>query len=252
MKHSRIGETFSTNEGYTIEIIDYNNNKDVTVRFLDDHGFVKKTRYAECRSGKIKNPYHKGICNVGYVGVGEHKTSINGKETPACKRWHGVLRRGFDTRVKEESPTYKDSSVCEEWHNFQNFAKWYDDNYYEVGGEKMELDKDILVKGNKVYSPETCVFVPRTINLLFTKSDKARGNTPIGVCYIKRDNGYRAFCSTNGGHWHSQLFKTEREAFNAYKDFKEQYIKEVAEHYKPYIPTKLYEAMLNYKVEITD
>ena len=76
-----------------------------------------------------------------------------------------------------------DCSVYEGWHNFQNFAKWYEDNYYEIEEEQMHLDKDILVKGNKVYSPDTCVFVPETINGLFVKSNAITFFTRITSFY---------------------------------------------------------------------
>ena len=121
----------------------------------------------------------------------------------------------------------------------------------------MQLDKDILKKGNKVYSPETCIFVPRRINSLFIKSDKARGRYPIGVT-LRKDNGkYRSQCDVQyeeEPRKQIQLgqFDTPEEAFYAYKQFKENYIKEVADIYKPYIPEKLYEAMYRYEVEIDD
>ena len=92
-----------------------------------------------------------------------------------------MLTRCYSDKYKKKKPTYEDCKVYEELLNFQNFAKWDSENYYEIEGETMCLDKDILVKHNKIYSPETCVYVPNTINVLFTKSDKIRGNTPIGV-----------------------------------------------------------------------
>ena len=120
----------------------------------------------------------------------------------------------------------------------------------------MALDKDILVKGNKTYSPNTCVFVPQNINTLFIKSNKIRGKYPIGVTFNKDKNKYQAQCNTliNGKNMKKtlRLYNTIEEAFNAYKQFKEANIKQIADYYKENIPDKLYEAMYNYKVEITD
>ena len=135
-------------------------------------------------------------------------------------------------------------------------AKWIDENYYEVPGEKMCLDKDIVYKGNKVYSRETCIFVPQRINKLFVKSDKARGDNPIGttpnLCgnYIVRcGNGY-------GKYIYLGTYHTEEEAFRVYKQYKEKVIKEVIDSYEGIIPelyySKLKTAMYNYKVEIDD
>lgn len=251
MAHSRVGETFFTKEGYKIEIIDYKHNRDVTIVFHDEYKHVKKVAYAECKSGKIKNPFHPSVCGVGYYGVGEFKNSQNGKETHIGKVWQGMIRRCYDTKRLSKCPTYKDCTVCEEWHNFQNFAKWYEDNYYEVDGEQMHLDKDILVKGNKVYSPETCCIVPQTINVLFTNNKATRGELPIGVCYIESRNKYMASCSTQDGK-KSKLCNTVDEAFIFYKCHKEQEIKRMASAYSDVLQQNVIQAMLSYKVEITD
>ena len=120
----------------------------------------------------------------------------------------------------------------------------------------MCLDKDILHKGNKIYSSNTCIFVPNRINVLFTNCKKTRGNYPIGV--TKNDNNrFRARCNILDDNnkiksVHLGYFGTPEEAFNAYKIFKENYIKEVADEYKDKIPNKLYEAMYNWRVDITD
>ena len=114
----------------------------------------------------------------------------------------------------------------------------------------MELDKDILYKGNKVYSPDTCVFVPQGINSLFVKANKLRGDLPIGVS--RNRNSLIVSLSEYGKQKTIYGFNNPTEAFNTYKKHKEKYIREVAEKYKPHIPTKLHEAMLNYQVEITD
>ena len=120
----------------------------------------------------------------------------------------------------------------------------------------MALDKDILVKGNKIYSPETCVFVPQNINTLFTKRNKVRGEYPIGVSFYKNTNKYLAQCNIliNGKSQYKKLgyYNNIEDAFNAYKESKEANIKQVADYYKDNIPNKLYEAMYNYEVEITD
>jgi hypothetical protein len=166
-----------------------------------------------------------------------------------------MLFRCYDKIGRKQNPTYNDVTVCDEWLCFQVFAKWYDDNYYLIDNERMEIDKDILIKGNRVYSPKTCCIVPHNINLLFIKNDKLRGDLPIGVNYHKNENKYIAQCHTLKNKYNTTLgrFKTPEEAFYlGYKPFKESYIKEVAENYKDKIPKELYDAMYRYKVEITD
>ena len=127
---------------------------------------------------------------------------------------------------------------------------------YEIDGEKTCLDKDILFKHNKIYSPDTCVFVPQTINNLFTKTNKKRGEYPIGVSYYKRYDNYTASMSVmeNGIKKHKTLgyFNTPEDAFQKYKLEKEKYIKDIAEKYKDKISNAVYNALINYNVEITD
>ena len=175
-----------------------------------------------------------------------------------------MLRRCYDAYYINRCLTYKDCYVCDEWLNFQNFAKWYEDNYYECNGEEMSLDKDILIKGNKIYSPNTCVFTPQRINVLFTKSDANRGEYPIGVHYkFKKVNEYEYHylevkCSImENGKKKGKVLKTlplnrPFQAFTIYKQFKENYIKQVADEYKDLIPQKLYEALYKWEVEIND
>ena len=120
----------------------------------------------------------------------------------------------------------------------------------------MCLAKDILVKGNKEYAPDKCIFVPERINILFIKRDNDRGEYPIGVTYHRDRGKYEARCSikTKNGNKQKYLgsYNTPEEAFLAYKEFKEAYIKQVADEYKERIPNRLYEALYKYEVEITD
>ena len=158
-----------------------------------------------------------------------------------------MLRRCYDKKLHLKEPTYKDATCCEEWLNYEN--------YYEIDNDNMQLDKDILYKDNKIYSPETCIFVNQRINKLFIKRKAKRGSLPIGVTYNKRDNKIQARCDItkgNGGKKYLGSLKTPEEAFKAYKTFKEKYIKQVADESKDKIPKKLYEAMYRYEVEITD
>ena len=134
--------------------------------------------------------------------------------------------------------------------------EWIDKNYYEVSGEQMCLDKDVLCKGNKIYSRKTCIFVPKRINNLFTKKDNDRGDCPIGVT-PRASGNYQVFCSNGYGKLiNLGTYTTKEEAFQIYKEYKEKVIKEVIDSYEGRIPepfySKLKTAMYNYKVEIDD
>jgi hypothetical protein len=115
----------------------------------------------------------------------------------------------------------------------------------------MNLDKDIIVKNNNIYSPETCLVVPASINKLFITGKSRRGDCLVGVsCESK--NSYRVLFSKNGIKESFGSFKTEEEAFLVYKKEKEKHIKEIADKYSTLLPQKVYKALINYKVDITD
>ena len=141
--------------------------------------------------------------------------------------------------------------MAKEWHTFSNFYEWFKDpsNGYKKG---YCLDKDILFKGNRIYSPETCSFVPSEINCMFQDTSSTRGKYPIGV--RKSKGRYAARCCFYDKHTHLGYYKTPEEAFNAYKTAKESYIKEVAATFynDGKITKRVYDAMVQYIVEITD
>lgn len=181
------------------------------------------------------------------LGVGINDLNL-GTGHPTYKSWMAMLQRCYSEQLLNKYPSYRGCSVCEEWLTLSNFKRWYDENYIEG----YQLDKDILVKGNKVYSPETACFVPKELNILMKTSKRNKHGLPIGVT-IK----CKKFVAT--GILGSQRiwiggFNTPEEAFYAYKERKEQYVKELALEYfeKGLITERVKNALLNYQVEITD
>lgn len=250
-KKCRIGEENINNQGLKMKIIRYRMNKDIDVEF-EDGWIARNKEYKNFKNKNIRNPYFPEVYGVGYIGEGKYPMSVKGKNTKIYDFWNNMFKRCYNDKIHEKFSTYKDCTVCEEWYNFQNFAEWYEENYYEVKGDTMCIDKDILLKGNKIYSSETCIFVPQRINKLFTKNNKNRGDYLIGVSKISNPNSLKQYQATLTCLNKTKCFKTEIEAFNWYKEEKEKLIKEVADEYKDKIPEKLYEAMINWKVEIND
>lgn len=253
-KKERLGEIRKNREGYEMKIVEYNNCHDIIVEFQDKYKAKVHTGYGNFKKGVAKNPYHPSVFGIGYVGTGKYKPSINGKDTKAYRYWKHMLQRCYDPYYLDSHPTYRDCVVCNEWHNLQNFAEWFYKNYYEVEGCRMCLDKDILVKKNKIYSPKTCIFAPNRINILFVKRQNDRGYYPIGVSYNTHKNKLYVCCNTLDGLKHLGLFPLDKpfQAFTCYKNFKENYIKQVSDEYKDLIPQKLYETLYKYEVEIND
>ncbi len=251
----RVGEVKYNRFGSMMTIVKYTNEGNIDVRF--ENGYLAKGRqYGDFVRLNIKSPYCKTSLNVGFLGEGGYKASENLKDTIAYKYWRGMLNRCYCESTQKKQPTYEFCKIADEWHNFQNFAKWFDDNYYEVSGQKMHIDKDILNKNNKLYSPKTCIFTPQRINSMFQQSRKGADGLPTGVIivkYVDKKSRYKARCCcgilkprTIG------IFDTQEEAFLAYKERKEWYIKQVANEYKNKIPKILYNAMCDYKIEITE
>lgn len=250
-RNQRIGEIKFNKDSESMEIIEYINYNNITVKFKD--GYITNATYGNFKNGNVRNPYSKTIYGIAYIGEGKYKSRINNKRTPVYTKWQSMLRRCYNEKLHKEQPTYINCTVCEEWRNFQNFGSWFDNNYYEIDEGRMHLDKDILHKGNKIYSPKNCIFVPQRINCLFVNRKADRGEYPLGIGYDKQNNKYSAKCSNeNGETIHLGCYNTVEKAFNVYKEYKEKIIKSVADEYKDKIPQKLYNAMYNYIIEITD
>ena len=179
-KENRTGEAFISTSSQVFKIIEYINCNNCTIQFED--GYILHNQiYKYIKIGYVFNPYFKTYYGIGFLGEGKYNTR---KDVKGYTTWVNMFRRCYDIKVQERQPTYKDAIVCEEWYNFQNFAEWFENNYVEG----WHLDKDILVKGNKIYSPETCCFVPRDINNLFLLRKNNRGDYPIGVKKPKKEN----------------------------------------------------------------
>jgi hypothetical protein len=252
VKIHRLGETKLNNYGSRMTIIEYTQCNDIMVQF--EKGEPIHTTWHHFKNGKVKSPYDRTVYGIGYLGEGVYNVSENKKSIPRYKTWQSMLSRCYVNAYQEKHPSYVGCRVDERWYNYQLFSQWYDENYYEVEGENMQLDKDILIKGNKIYSPETCVFVPQTINSLFLKHQSVRGELPIGVINHRNGNGkYRVACSNPyTGQKYIGKYDTIEEAFYAYKVHKEQVIKLVANNHKDKIPVNLYNVMMGYEVEIND
>ena len=174
------------------------------------------------------------------------------KKEYSYRLWVNLLGRTVDPTKTKRLPTYANVTICDEWLSYSKFKEWFDNpaNGYKEG---YSLDKDILVKGNKIYSPETCCFVPQDVNVLFTKRTKSRGKYPIGV-NLGTNGKYCASIGLNGERKHLGYFDSPEEAFQAYKEAKEAHLKSIAEtlFMQKKITKKVYDALISYKVEISD
>jgi hypothetical protein len=244
----RIGEKHKTLEGDVVEIVGYRSTYDVNVKL--DNGNIFPVQYGHLIRGKVKNPYHPLIFSVGFIGDGKYKTKDGNKHFKSYVTWRNMLERSCSEEYKKKAASYRDTTVCKEWHNYQNFAAWFYENYDLDIMEGWHLDKDILQKGNKIYSPETCCFVPNEVNSFFVKGKSRRGECLIGVS--RGYNKFMASCNVSKKVKNLGYFTTELEAFQIYKDFKENLALELAKKWEGKILEGVYNALINYNVEIDD
>lgn len=179
--------------------------------------------------------YHRGLCGIGYSGM---KMNTEMRHSVSYYKWKNMVQRCYDKKLhKKYKPEYKDKSVCEEWLNYSNFRIWFDEHYVPCKNNQIDLDKDLLVQGNKVYSPETCVFLLHYQNTMFERSAKDK-------IYEKEDGTF----VIGGGK--KKTYATLKEAEDIVCERNQNRIESVAEKCKGSIPMCAYEAMLNWDVRL--
>lgn len=249
VREDLVGIKFETNNGLCT-VLRYETYKEVYVTF-DNTGYSTITTLQRLKEGMIRDPFARTCSGIGFLGVGEYKAGSSGKHSQYYLKWSNMLSRCYAEYGRKVNPSYNESYVIDDWHNMQNYAKWYTEHPYR--NDAWEIDKDILTKGNKVYSPETCIFVPKYINTMFTKCDRWRGDLPIGVHQVGKTECYKMICSDSiDGKITISGFTSVQAAFDAYKETKEKVIKKTANVYRSGLEPRAYEALMNYEVEITD
>lgn len=247
----RISEEKLSSDGYIMKLVEYENANNITIEFQDNYKYRFRTSYQNWMKSDYKNPYHPNIYNE--CCRGNATTKINGEKKKSYMVWYAMIQRCYDPISAQNKPTYEECIVCNQWKCFEYFEIWFNQNYYTIDNEEMCLDKDILIKNNKIYAPEFCVFVPQRINKLFTKRQLHRGDYPIGVTYNKQTNDFSANCNDGeNNNVYLGRYTSAHQAFLQYKRYKEYVIKKVADEYRAKIPDKLYRALYQYEVEESD
>lgn len=245
---SKVGEHY--------KVIEYKNAKEVTVCFSDGTIIVRAAK--EILSGSIKNPNSLSVYGIGKFGQGEFKSKDQStgksKFTGQYQLWIGMLTRCYCESEIIKHPTYKDCYVCDEWLNYQKFAKWTTtQRFFNVAdtssdGRSMALDKDLLVPNNKVYSPDTCCFLPNKINCAIGGKLSGDKKLPSGVYWHKASNSYTSSIQVDGVQVHLGCFKDPEEAFKTFCTHKQQQIRSLADEYRDLLCDRAYQALLNYNI----
>jgi hypothetical protein len=244
----RTGEKTENFQGYWMTIVEYNHSNNITVEFEDERKTIRKNVfYGNFIKGVVKNLYHPEVLGIGYIGEGDYKAKIDGKMTPEYNYWFRMMRRCYQENYKDFI-YYEDVTVCEEWHNFQNFAQWFTEIYNNETMQNWDLDKDILNPLSKEYCPENCCLVPHEINSIFRKSKSGKNNTLRGTRF--RRGRYEVYVSMRNKAVYKGSSKIEEKAHEIYIKAKNDYIKEIADEYRESLPKKVYDAIINFDISL--
>ena len=245
-----VGKVFKSLNSGDFKVLKYNDTMNVEIQFLKT-GFEDTVHLQHIKSGNVKDPYSPSVRGFGVVGT-KYPTSINCVKTKEYILWCSMLQRCYSDAYKKKYPTYIGCEVSDKFKSYEYFYEWCQ-NQIGFNCDDYELDKDLLIKGNKLYSEDTCVFIPDFLNSLLLTNKRVRGEYLIGVYWHNASKAFVARVNKNKGkrEWLG-CFNTEIEAFNAYKVAKESFIKEQAEKYKSQIDSRAYEALINYQVNIDD
>ena len=245
-----VGKICKSQSSGDFKILKYNDYGNVEIQFVKTW-YEMVARLGNIKNGEVKDPYSPSVYNIGIVGT-KYPSRVNGVLTKEYTLWKNMLERCYSDGFKKQRPTYEGCKVSENFKHHEYFYEWCN-KQIGFNNKDWHLDKDLLVKGNEVYSESTCVFIPQEVNSLLVKREALRGEHLIGVCWHKKANAFVARVNKNKGKpKHLGYFKTEIEAFNAYKQAKESFVKEQANKWKDQIDERAYNALMNYTVEITD
>lgn len=244
-----LGKRFESKYGW-LTVVEDNGWDKMVVKF--DDGFITTTARQMIDKGAIKSPNYPVVAGVGFLGEGPYKPNdSDGKVTLEYNTWIGMLHRCYNPKRLLKGTTYEDKFVRTEWHNFQNFAKWCH-SATGFGNAGWELDKDLIQRGNLYYGPETCAYVPKDLNIILKSSSKKRGKYPIGVTKVDSEHKFRSVICVDGRSKIIARFETIIEAFNCYKEAKEQSIKDRALKYKDSLDIRVFNSLMNWEVNIND
>lgn len=242
LKGLEVGQTFKTNRCGYLEVIENMGGGKYKVKFED--GYTTIAVNSAIKSGSIKNPYKASVEGIGYFGVGEYGTMASGKMTQEYSVWVGIIKRCYNKSFQKTSPQYVGCSVAEEWHNFQNFAKWYSSQNTTKEKKYYEVDKDLLFLGNKIYATDKCCLLPIAVNSLFAGSTSE--TVYRGVSWHKPSKKWVVQCHIDDGNSQRKsnqrylgTYHCKEEASEVYWAAKTKHCMSVIDKYKEEIPEQV-------------
>ena len=244
-----VGKVFKTNKCGDVEVLEVLGGGKFVVKFITS-GSLKTCNQNRLISGNVRDTKEYPVYTTGVQDINGYL--VKGQPTPKdYSVWNNIRLRCYNLNCRGSLPTYEGCTMSEDFLVFSKFKEWYNN---QIGCEQdgWHVDKDLLFKGNKVYSAETCVLLPPEINSAIVVHNRGSNNLPMGVTYNRTKTRYRAMIQRKGGREYLGTYDTPEEAFYAYKPVKEAYIKSIAEKWKDKIDPRAYQALMNWTIEVDD
>lgn len=242
----KVGDTFLTKRCGICTVIEYVSYVEVYVKFED--GNIVKTRVQSLGKGHCRNLNSKLVLGVGINDMlGAEKTKEFIKQR---QMWFGILQRCFSIKLLERRPTYKNCKVSESWLWLSNFIKDIKsiENYEKSLNEGWQLDKDLLSNEGKLYSKDTCCFIPRSLNLVLSSYPKKLNGLPKGV-KLSKGGRYFAILQKEGNQIFLGSYDSVEEASRVYNIAKKEHLLNIADSIKGIVPENVYKALVNFNLE---
>lgn len=216
----------------------YTSGEEITDDFITD--IVNDIKYKA--DDWYANKWKRTVFGIGYLGCNDADAT---RDNYIYSKWANMMQRCYDEETHRLKPYYAPCTAEIEFQNFSNYRKWHKEN--AMGDRKVDLDKDVLIRGNTVYGSETCTLIPHFTNTIF---ENRGADTNI---VLNNDTGkYDVTMSILGKREEVGTFDTEEEAKQGFIDYKQDYIRKYAKKCKGKVPNKTYEAMVNWVVETAD
>lgn len=244
-----VGTVYKSGKFGDYEIIYYGSVEDVLIRFHNT-GYVTKSGMQRIRTGGVIDKLAPTSYGVGYFGENPLAVcQVDGKKSKEYILWQSMMQRCYSSVRHDASPNYIGCSVSDYFKNFGNFYDWcQSQSGFKLNG--WALDKDLLFKGNTMYSEDNCVFLPSHINTFLTKTSKPNITGFIGVKYLNKYNKYTAVLFKNKKAIYSKYLSSAEEASDEYVKMKKQHAMELADQHKDNLDVRAYHALCNYEPDV--
>lgn len=222
LKDFNVGDVYKSRSFGDMEVISNESSRNVSIKFLNTGNILHGLQRGNVKRGDVKDILSPTVEGVGFLGTTREVSKL-----PAYHCWKHMIVRCYSKNYHSTRETYSDCSVADSWKNFTVFEKWYNENHIDG----YHLDKDLLVQGNRVYSEETCCFIPSWVNSLIVEKSKIVEGCEAGVTRRKKKgtNVYNGLYNVQYAGVYLNRTNSLEEANSLYKEFKKLHFELLAD-----------------------